>query len=84
MATTTTKTAKVTLSYADKTTRIVTFGGVSIAGASFKANCKALNANLPTEFAQTFVSESGASCIGIEAAQFITQETEEIYNYATS
>lgn len=71
----------ITLAFADSTTRTITFKGVSAEEAEgVRAKIKALNANLPESFANTFISKIGAKCTMISKAQIIWEEEEVIYN----
>lgn len=74
----------VTLAFQDATSRNFKFNGVDEeALATVKSKIKAINANMPPEFALTFVSNSGSPCIMISAAQLIATEEEVIYNVAS-
>lgn len=85
MATTTTKSVKITLAYEDATSRTYTFNGVTTAQAS---NVKyqvldindSLEAGTANSFAHTFISDNGSPCKMISKAQVISLEQEVIYS----
>lgn len=71
----------LTLAFQDSTSRNYTFGGVEPQYLNnIKTKVKAINANMPTNFARTFVSNSGVSCVMISAAKIVATEEEVIYN----
>lgn len=76
----------LTLAFQDATSRNFKFNGVDEEAVSYgnvKNKVKAINANMPPEFAMTFVSNSGSPCIMISAAQIIAIQEEVIYNVAS-
>ncbi len=71
----------LTLAFQDSTSRNYTFTGVEpqyLGGV--KAKVKAINANMPTNFARTFVSNAGTNCVMISAARIVAVQEEVIYN----
>lgn len=71
----------ITLAFADSTSRTITFNGVEddkLLDVEDKVN--ALNANMPTSFARTFVSKIGATCTMINAAKIISTTEDVIYS----
>lgn len=77
----TTRQVVLTLAFRDATDRNFKFNGVEQSVlSSVKDKVLAINANMPAYFAQTFVSDNGAECIMISAAQIIITEEEVIYN----
>lgn len=84
MAVTTTKQVILTLAFKDATSRNFKFTGVdNEALPDVKDKILAINADMPSTFATTFVSNGGASCVMIRAAQIITINEEVIYSVAT-
>ena len=77
----TTHQAVLTLAFKDATDRKFKFNGVDESAiSSIKDKVLAINADMPEYFAKTFVSDTGADCIMISAAEVITTEEEVIYN----
>lgn len=77
----TTRQVVLTLAFRDATNRNFKFNGVEQSVlSSVKDKIKAINADMPPYFAHTFVSDIGAECIMISAAEIITTEEEVIYN----
>lgn len=73
--------AILTLAYQDSTSRNYTFTGIEDSEVGEIADrIKAINANMPATFAQTFVSSTGAPCVMIAAAKVVTVEDEVIYS----
>lgn len=71
----------LTLAFRDATDRNFKFNGVDQSAlADVKSKIQAINDDMPPYFAHTFVSDSGAECIMISAAQIITTEEEVIYS----
>lgn len=65
----------------DSSSRNVTLKGVDVeALMGVKSKVKALNANMPASFAQTFTSATGKPCVAISRAQIIQVEEEVIYS----
>lgn len=80
MATTTYK-VTITLAFSDATTRTINFNGVDEDNLiRVKSKVKALNANMPNSFAQTFVSTIGAPCTMINAAKIVGTTEDVIYS----
>lgn len=77
----TTFSVTITLAFNDATTRNIKFNGVDPETAFPDAvnKVKALNANMPTAFAQTFVSVNGAPCVMISKLQSVESTEEVIY-----
>lgn len=81
----TTRQAVLKLAFRDATDRTFKFNGVDASKvADIKSKVIAINDSLAAgqlnNFAQTFVSDTGAECIMISTAQIITTEEEVIYN----
>lgn len=81
----TTRQAVLKLAFRDATDRTFKFNGVDPSKISaIKDKVIAINDSLAAgqlnNFAQTFISDNGAECIMISAAQVITTEEEVIYN----
>ena len=71
----------LTLAFRDAPDRNFKFNGVDQSAlADVKSKIQAINDDMPSYFAHTFVSDSGAECIMISAAQIITTEEEVIYS----
>lgn len=69
------------LAYQDATSRNYTLSGVSTTAISqIKNKVIAINANMPENFARTFVSDIGARCVMISSARLVTTEEEVIYS----
>lgn len=69
------------LIFSDATSRRISFNDVSEESLNFvKRKLVALNDDMPEAFSKTFVSNNGASCIGIKDAKIIGKEEVEIYN----
>lgn len=82
---TTTRSVKITLAYADATSRTYTFNGVdSQYLPDVKDNIRDVNSSLAAgtanSFANTFVSDNGSPCTMISKGQIITLEQEVIYS----
>lgn len=77
----TTRQVVLTLAFRDATDRNFKFNGVDASVvADIKDKIYAINDDMPEYFAKTFVSDNGADCIMISAAQIITTEEEVIYS----
>lgn len=77
----TTRQVVLTLAFRDATDRNFKFNGVDQSAISqIKDKVLAINDDMPEYFAHTFVSDTGAECIMISAAQIITTEEEVIYS----
>lgn len=78
--TTETKTAKITLTYEDATSRTYSFTDITNEAISnIPTKIKAINANMPANFKTTFRSNSGAPVMTIGKAQFIYETEDVIY-----
>lgn len=76
-----TRSVKLKLVFEDATSRNFTFNGVEASALSgVKRKVLAINADMPTNFKQTFVSASGALCREISEAKIISTEEEVIYS----
>lgn len=78
--------AKLTIVYEDATSRIYNLPDLTddaTAPNIMRAKIKAINANMPTNFSTTFISENKAPAARIGKAQIISSEEEVIYD-ATS
>lgn len=72
---------QLTLAFGDSTSRNFKFTGIDqITPATLRNRIKAINANVPANFANTFVSDTGAQCVMISSATVINVEEEVIYN----
>lgn len=81
MPTTTTTKVNVGLTYADSSSRTITFEKVATEQISNVATrIQAINANMSDAFKATFVSATGSPVITIGKAQVITTEEELIYS----
>lgn len=71
----------ITLAFSDATTRNIRFNGVEKTEEfySMADKVKALNANMPPAFANTFVSAMGAPCTMISKLQSVETTEEVIY-----
>ena len=77
----TTRQVVLTLAFKDATDRNFKFNGVEQSAIpNIKSKIQAINNNMPPYFAHTFVSDTGAECQMISAAQIITTEEEVIYS----
>ncbi len=71
----------LTLAFQDSTSRNYTFSGVDeTATPDVKDKVLAINANMPENFARTFVSNNGARCVMIADAKIVTIREEVIYS----
>lgn len=71
----------LTLAFADATDRNFKFNGVEDSAVpAMKGKILRINENMPESFKTTFVSDNGAQCIMISAAQVILTEEEVIYS----
>lgn len=73
----------ITLAFQDATDRNFKFNGVSseiLEDGTMVDKVKAINAQMPASFANTFVSQSGAPCIMISALKSVRTKEEVIYN----
>ena len=80
----TTSTLKIRASFTDETSRDHEFGPFATDAAAItniKNNIKTFNNNI-SELEGLYISDVGASCIGITAASIITSTETEIYNAA--
>lgn len=80
MSTTTNK-INIGLTYADSTSRTVSFTKVRQSEIpNISARVQAINANMSNAFKDTFVNEDGSHVVAIGKAQLITTEEEVIYS----
>lgn len=78
---TTTYTANITVGFLDATARTYTFKDITEdAHEHAGEKARALNANMPASFKQTFVSNSGAEATQISKLTLVEQTEEVIYS----
>lgn len=73
----------ITLAFEDATSRNFKFNGVDKESGVYYDmgdKVKAINANMPEAFANTFVSQNGAKCIMISGLKSVTTSEEVIYS----
>ena len=71
----------ITLAFADATSRNFKFNGVDNSVlSSMTDKVKAINANMPSQFASTFTSDSGAQCTMISELKSVRTIEEVIYS----
>lgn len=83
MEPTTTLSVIITLTFQDGDTRNFKFNGVDkneLLDGNVQRKVKAINANMPADFATTFISNSGAQCIAIGGLKSIETTEEVIYS----
>lgn len=77
----TTNQVNITLAYEDASARTYNFKGVLLEELeNVGTRARAVNANMPANFKNTFLSNSGAKAMQISKVQLISQEEEVIYN----
>lgn len=70
----------LTLVFQDMTTRNYTLTGMDESAYPYvRRKVQAINANMPTNFSQTFVSEYGSPCASISKAKIVNVQEEVIY-----
>lgn len=76
-----TRSVILTLAFQDATDRKFKFNGVDADKIdAVKIKVITLNQNMPQSFKTTFVSDTGAECVMISAAQAVQTEEEVIYH----
>lgn len=81
MPSTTTTKVNIGLTYADSTSRTVSFDNVREEQIpNISTRVQAINANMSDAFKRTFVSAEGSPVIAIGKAQVVTTEEEMIYS----
>ena len=77
----TTISVTITLAFADATSRNFKFNGVtSEAVDNMSDKVRIINANMPANFATTFVSDNGAQCVMISELKSVKTTEEVIYS----
>jgi len=78
---TTTHKVNIGLTFADSSTRTVSFTNVKEQELpNISSRVQAINSNMSNAFKQTFVNDDGSHVVAIGKAQLVTTEEEVIYS----